>query len=63
MDANRERCVKAGKEMYGLLARYTHSEALTIVKSAFGDGRSESMGEVTCERQQKNVWTNVQSAT
>ena len=33
MDANRERCVKAGKEMYGVLARYTNSEALTIVKS------------------------------
>ena len=26
VDANRERCVKAGKEMYGVLARYTNSE-------------------------------------
>ena len=25
--------MKAGKEMYGVLARYTNSEALTIVKS------------------------------
>ena len=33
VDANREKCVKAGKEMYGVLARYTNSEALTIVKS------------------------------
>ena len=33
VDANRERCVKAGEEMYGVLARYTNSEALTIVKS------------------------------
>ena len=33
VDANRERCVKAGKEMYGVLGRYTNSEALTIVKS------------------------------
>ena len=33
VDANRERCVKASKEMYGVLARYTNSEALTIVKS------------------------------
>ena len=33
VDVNRERCVKAGKEMYGVLARYTSSEALTIVKS------------------------------
>ena len=33
VDANRERCVKANKEMYGVLARYTNSEALTIVKS------------------------------
>ena len=33
VDANRERCVKAGKEMYGVLARCTNSEALTIVKS------------------------------
>ena len=28
-----------------------------------GDGRSESVGEVTCELPQKNVRTNVQSAT
>ena len=28
-----------------------------------GDGRSESMGEVACELQQKDVGTNVQSAT
>ena len=33
VDANRERCVQAGKELYGVLARYTNSEALTIVKS------------------------------
>ena len=33
VDANRERCVKASKELYGVLARYTNSEALTIVKS------------------------------
>ena len=33
VDASRERGVKAGKEMYGVLARYTTSEALTIVKS------------------------------
>ena len=33
VDANRERCVKASKEMYGVLARYTNSEDLTIVKS------------------------------
>ena len=33
VDANRERCVRRGKEMYGVLARYTNSEALTIVKS------------------------------
>ena len=33
VDANRERCVRAGKEMYGVLARYTNSEELTIVKS------------------------------
>ena len=54
--------MKAGKEMYGVLARYTNSEALTIVKSV-SDGRSESMGEVTCELQQKNNAMNVQSAT
>ena len=28
-----------------------------------GDGQSESMGDVTCELQQKNVRTNVPSAT
>ena len=33
VDANREKCAMAGKEMYGVLARYTNSEALTIVKS------------------------------
>ena len=31
VDANREKCVKAGKEMYGVLARYANSEALTMV--------------------------------
>ena len=51
MDVNRERCVKVSREMYGVLARYTISEALTIVKS------------VTCELRQQNVGTNVQSAT
>ena len=34
VDANRERCRKASRdEMYCVLARYTSSEALTIVKS------------------------------
>ena len=33
MDANRERCRKPSREMYSVLARYTSSEALTIVKS------------------------------
>ena len=33
VDANRERCAKAGEEMYGVLPRYTNSEALTIAKS------------------------------
>ena len=35
MDANRGKCVcvKAGKEMYYVLAEYANSEALTIVKS------------------------------
>ena len=55
MDANRERCVKAGTVMYGVLARYTNSEVWTIVKSVSEDGQSESMCEVTCELQQKNV--------
>ena len=64
VDANREKCVKAGKEMYGVLARYANTEALTIGEERIGDGRSESMGEVTCElQQQKNVGNNVQSAT
>ena len=31
VDANRERFLKAGKELFGVLARYTNSEALTIV--------------------------------
>ena len=55
VDANRERWVKAGKEMYGVLARYTNSEALTIVKSVSEMDGVVSMGEVTCEPQQKNV--------
>ena len=64
MDANLKRCVKVGKEMYGVLARYTNSEALTIVKSV-----SELDGVRAWARlhanyiQQKNVRTNVQSAT
>ena len=32
-DANRERCMKASREMYSLLARYTSSDASTIAKS------------------------------
>ena len=63
VDANRERCVKAGKELYGVLARYTNSEAFDDREERIGDGRSKSMGEVTCELQQKNVGANVQSAT
>ena len=34
MVANRERCKKASREMYSVLARYTSSEALTIVKKS-----------------------------
>ena len=33
MDASRERCMKASREMYSVLARYTSSETSTIVKS------------------------------
>ena len=33
VDANRERCKKASREMYSVLARYTGTEALTLVKS------------------------------
>ena len=33
MDANRQRCRKASREMSSVLARYTNSEVLTIVKS------------------------------
>ena len=29
VDANRERCMKASREMYSVLARYTSSEAST----------------------------------
>ena len=63
MDANREKCVKAGKEMHGVLARYTNSEVFDDREERIGDGRSESTGEVTCELQHKNVGKNVQSAT
>ena len=58
VDANRERCVKASKEVYGVLARYTNSKGFDDREQRIGDGRSESMGEVTCELQQKNVGTN-----
>ena len=33
VDANRERCMEASREMHSVLARYTISEASTIVKS------------------------------
>ena len=33
VDANRERCRKPSREIHGVLARYTSSEAVTIVKS------------------------------
>ena len=55
MDANRERCMKASREMYGVLAGYTSSEASTIVKSVTEFGRSESVGKTARKLQQKNV--------
>ena len=55
VDANRERGVKAGKEMYGVLARYTNSEALTIVKSVSEMDRVRAWARFTCELQQKNT--------
>ena len=33
VDANRERCVKASKELYGVLARYTNSEEMDGVRA------------------------------
>ena len=53
--------MKAGKEMYDVLARYTNSDAFDR-EERIRDGRSESMDEVTWELQQKNVGTNVQTA-
>ena len=55
--------VKAGKELYGVLARYTNSEALTIVKSVSEMDGVRAWARLRCELQQKNVGANVQSAT
>ena len=43
-DANRERCIKTSREMYSVLARYTSSEASTIVKSVtFDNGQGNGV--------------------
>ena len=36
VDGNREICIKARKEVYSVLARYTNFEASTIVRSVTG---------------------------
>ena len=36
MDANKRACVKASRELHSALARYTWTEASTIVKSVTG---------------------------
>ena len=64
MDANRERCVKAcQRDVRSAGEMYKFRGFDDDREERVGDGRSESMGEVTCELQQKNVGTNVQSAT
>ena len=62
VDANRERCAKAGKEMYGVLGIHKF-RGFADCEERIGDRRRDSMGEVACELQQKNIGTNVQSAT
>ena len=61
VDANRERC--EGQKRDARRAGEIHKfRGFDDREERIGDGRSESMGEVTCELQQKNVGTNVQSA-
>ena len=63
VDANRERCVKAGKEVVRRAGEIHKLRGFDDREERIGDGRSKSMGKVTCELQQKNVGANVQSAT
>ena len=50
VDANRERCVKADKEIDVRRACEIHKfRGFDDREERIGDGRSESMGEVTCE--------------
>ena len=55
--------MKAGKEMYGRACEIHKFRGFDDREERIGDVPSKSMGEVTCELQQKNVGANVQSAT
>ena len=63
VDANRERCVKACKELYGVLARYTNSEALTIVKSVSEMDGVRAWARLHANYSRTTLGANVQSAT
>ena len=63
VDANRERCVKSRQGDVRRTGEIHEFRGFDDREERIGDGRSESMGEVTCELQQKNVGANVQSAT
>ena len=55
--------MKASREVYSVLACVHKFRGLDDREERDGAGRSESMGDVTCKLHQKNVGTNVQSAT
>ena len=44
------------KKMYNVLARYTNSDASTIVRSVTGTGWSESLGKIPCKTTAEEHW-------
>ena len=59
VDANREKYIKARKEMYSALVSHTNSEASTIVRCLTGTGWSRSLGETPLKLNQKNTGNNI----
>ena len=62
-DANRERCMKTSSSMYSVLARYTSSEASTIVKSVTELDGVGAWAKLHANYSRRTLGTNVQSAT
>ena len=64
VDANRDTCFKASKEMYSVLARCTNSEASTIVRSVTGLDGVEAWARLHANYSKRTLdILDIQSAT